>query len=173
MIDVEKAAIVAEIHNRIRHFPGQYTCRVGERGLQLSGGEKQRIAIARTILKAPKIFLLDEATSSMDTRTERAIHRSLCAMCKNKTALIVAHRLSTIVDADQILVMREGEIVERGTHEELLHEEGEYCRMWKEQLKRRDINTSDLLDDNVSTLSNSPSTIQMADVLSQLRRQQK
>lgn len=93
----------------------EYNTKVGERGLKLSGGEKQRVAIARTILKAPKFVLLDEATSALDTQTERNIQASLSRVCENRTTLVVAHRLSTIVNADQILVLKEGEIIERGT----------------------------------------------------------
>lgn len=93
----------------------EYNTKVGERGLKLSGGEKQRVAIARTILKAPKFVLLDEATSALDTQTERHIQASLSRVCENRTTLVVAHRLSTIVNADQILVLKEGEIIERGT----------------------------------------------------------
>ncbi|KAJ9597258.1 hypothetical protein L9F63_011894, partial [Diploptera punctata] len=101
-------------------FPESYETKVGERGLKLSGGEKQRVAIARTLLKAPHIVLLDEATSALDTQTERNIQAALQRVCANRTTIIVAHRLSTIIHADEILVLREGEIVERGRHEELL-----------------------------------------------------
>lgn len=118
--DVIMAARSADIHERILTFPDSYETQVGERGLRLSGGEKQRVAIARTILKAPVIVLLDEATSALDTKTERHIQSALSRVCANKTTLIVAHRLSTIIHADEILVLKEGVIVERGTHEELL-----------------------------------------------------
>lgn len=108
---------------------------VGERGLRLSGGEKQRVAIARTILKAPKIVLLDEATSALDTETERNIQSALNQVCANRTTIIVAHRLSTIIHADEILVLKDGEIVERGRHEELISYGGVYQKMWEAQLK--------------------------------------
>ncbi|KAK3108532.1 hypothetical protein FSP39_010045 [Pinctada imbricata] len=113
--EVERAADAADIHERILGFPKKYETVVGERGLKLSGGEKQRVAIARTILKNPAIVLLDEATSALDTKTERNIQSSLERVCENRTTIIVAHRLSTIIHAHQILVMREGEIIERGT----------------------------------------------------------
>jgi hypothetical protein len=107
---------------------------VGERGLRLSGGEKQRVAIARTLLKNPRIILLDEATSALDNTTERLIQDSIRLLSANRTTLVIAHRLSTVVDADQILVMREGEIVEAGTHAELLEEHGLYHQMWMREL---------------------------------------
>jgi ATP-binding cassette subfamily B protein len=103
---------------------------VGERGLKLSGGEKQRVAIARTLLKNPPIVIFDEATSALDSANERAIQAELQTAARNKTALVIAHRLSTVVDADQILVMEAGRIVERGTHAELLAREGRYAQMW-------------------------------------------
>ncbi|XP_068165594.1 ATP-binding cassette sub-family B member 6-like [Antennarius striatus] len=131
--EVEEAAIAADIHDKIKTFPKGYESQVGERGLKLSGGEKQRVAIARTILKAPQIILLDEATSALDTRTERHIQESLNKMCSNRTTVVVAHRLSTIIGADQILVINEGQIVERGRHEELLLKGGLYADMWKNQ----------------------------------------
>jgi ATP-binding cassette subfamily B protein len=106
---------------------------VGERGLKLSGGEKQRVAIARTILKDPKILLFDEATSALDTKTEREIQRSLHEVSRGRTTLMIAHRLSTVVDADQILVMEEGRIVERGRHDALLASGGRYAEMWQRQ----------------------------------------
>lgn len=136
--DVIEAARGADIHDRILTFPEQYDTQVGERGLRLSGGEKQRVAIARTLLKAPAIILLDEATSALDTQTERNIQDSLNRMCANRTTIIVAHRLSTIIHADEILVLREGEIVERGRHEHLIGQEGVYASMWKQQLESKD-----------------------------------
>lgn len=131
--EVEKAAEYADIHTRILNFPQQYSTKVGERGLKVSGGEKQRVAIARTILKAPEIILLDEATSALDTKTERTIQSALMEVCRGRTTIIVAHRLSTVVHADQILVLKEGEVVERGTHQELLGVGGVYYAMWAEQ----------------------------------------
>jgi ATP-binding cassette, subfamily B (MDR/TAP), member 6 len=133
--DVMAAARNADIHDKILAFPQQYDTQVGERGLRLSGGEKQRVAIARTILKGPQIVLLDEATSALDTQTERNIQSALSRVCANKTTLIIAHRLSTIIHADEILVLKEGEIVERGRHEQLLEESGLYADMWNQQLK--------------------------------------
>lgn len=136
--DVQGAASAADIHDRILTFPAKYETVVGERGLKLSGGEKQRVAIARTLLKAPAIVLLDEATSALDTKTERNIQTSLARVCENRTTIIVAHRLSTIIHADKILVLDEGEIVERGTHEELLERQGPYYDMWQQQLTKLD-----------------------------------
>lgn len=109
---------------------------MGERGLKLSGGEKQRVAIARTILKGPHIILLDEATSALDTETERNIQASLAKVCTHRTTIVVAHRLSTVVGADQILVLKDGRIVERGRHEELLQKGGVYAGMWQQQQTR-------------------------------------
>ncbi|GBP92675.1 ATP-binding cassette sub-family B member 6, mitochondrial [Eumeta japonica] len=138
--DVISAAKNADIHDRILTFPDAYDTQVGERGLRLSGGEKQRIAIARTILKDPAIVLLDEATSALDTHTERNIQAALGKVCVNRTTLIIAHRLSTIIHADEILVLKEGEIVERGNHETLLRQEGVYASMWQQQLENRNDN---------------------------------
>ncbi|MFA9203904.1 MAG: ABC transporter ATP-binding protein/permease, partial [Flavobacteriales bacterium] len=118
--EVEQAAELAHIHAFILAMPDGYQTRVGERGLKLSGGEKQRVAIARTILKNPCILIFDEATSALDTQTERAIQANLKQLSQGRTTLVIAHRLSTIVDADQILVMADGQIIERGTHSELL-----------------------------------------------------
>uniref|UniRef100_A0A1B0CZW1 ATP-binding cassette sub-family B member 6 n=1 Tax=Phlebotomus papatasi TaxID=29031 RepID=A0A1B0CZW1_PHLPP len=123
-IDVITAARSADIHERILTFPDQYDTQVGERGLRLSGGEKQRVAIARTILKSPSIVLLDEATSALDTKTERNIQSALRKVCANRTTIIVAHRLSTIIHADEIVVLKDGVIVERGCHEDLLLKDG-------------------------------------------------
>lgn len=128
------AAKSADIHDRIANMPDQYATQVGERGLKLSGGEKQRVAIARTILKAPDIIMLDEATSALDTMTERNIQSSLSRVCAGKTSIVVAHRLSTIINADCILVLRDGEIVERGSHDDLLKNGGVYKEMWNQQL---------------------------------------
>ena len=131
--EVERAAEYADMHDRILSFPQQYSTVVGERGLKLSGGEKQRVAIARTILKNPSIILLDEATSALDTQTERNIQVSLMKVCQGRSTIIVAHRLSTIIHANQILVLKDGEICERGTHQELLSLEGVYANMWLQQ----------------------------------------
>ncbi|XP_001605354.2 ATP-binding cassette sub-family B member 6, mitochondrial [Nasonia vitripennis] len=133
--DIIAAAKYADIHERILTFPDGYETQVGERGLRLSGGEKQRVAIARTMLKAPKIVLLDEATSALDTQTERNIQSALNRVCANRTTIIIAHRLSTIIHADEILVMKEGEIVERGRHEDLISHGGMYHDMWEAQLR--------------------------------------
>ncbi len=132
-IEVYKAAEHADIHDRILGFPKKYETVVGERGLKLSGGEKQRVAIARTILKDPAIILLDEATSALDTQTERNIQSSLMKVCQGRSTIIVAHRLSTIIHANQILVLKEGEVIERGTHESLLSRNGMYSSMWSQQ----------------------------------------
>ncbi|XP_064926817.1 ATP-binding cassette sub-family B member 6 isoform X2 [Columba livia] len=131
--EVQEAAQAADIHDRILSFPDGYNSQVGERGLKLSGGEKQRVAIARTILKGPHIILLDEATSALDTETERNIQASLAKVCTHRTTVVVAHRLSTVVGADQILVLKDGRIVERGRHEELLQKGGVYASMWLQQ----------------------------------------
>lgn len=133
--DIISAAKNADIHDKILTFPDAYDTQVGERGLRLSGGEKQRIAIARTILKDPAIVLLDEATSALDTNTERNIQAALARVCANRTTLIIAHRLSTIIHADEILVLKEGEIIERGNHETLLSQAGFYASMWQQQLE--------------------------------------
>ncbi|KAI9594064.1 hypothetical protein BDF19DRAFT_466589 [Syncephalis fuscata] len=133
---VRQAAESAQIHSRILHFPDGYETRVGERGLRLSGGEKQRVAIARTLLKDPPIVLLDEATSALDTHTERNIQSALQQVTKNRTTLIIAHRLSTIVHAEQIFVMEDGQIIESGTHADLMKRtDGHYYDMWMKQLK--------------------------------------
>jgi ATP-binding cassette subfamily B protein len=131
--EVEEAARLAQIDAFIRISPHGYETEVGERGLKLSGGEKQRVAIARTILKAPPILLLDEATSALDSHTEREIQDALERVSKNRTTLVIAHRLSTIVGADEILVLDKGQIVERGTHHALLRQAGLYASMWNRQ----------------------------------------
>jgi len=132
--DIVEAAKNADIHDSILNFPEVYETKVGERGLKLSGGEKQRVAIARTLLKSPAIVLLDEATSALDTQTERNIQAALNRVCANRTTIVVAHRLSTIIHADEILVLKEGEIVERGRHADLIALGGVYAAMWEQQL---------------------------------------
>ena len=131
--EIEAAARLAQVHDFVERLPDGYATRVGERGLKLSGGEKQRVAIARTILKNPRILLLDEATSALDTRTEQEISAALRAVASNRTTLVIAHRLSTVTDADEIIVLDEGRLVERGTHEALLDRGGLYAEMWRRQ----------------------------------------
>jgi ATP-binding cassette subfamily B protein len=131
--EVEQAARLARIHDFIASLPDGYQSMVGERGLKLSGGEKQRVAIARTILKNPSILLFDEATSALDTRTEQAIQRSLEEVSRGRTTVVIAHRLSTIVNADEIVVLDRGRVVERGRHGELLAQGGLYADMWRRQ----------------------------------------
>lgn len=134
---IHDACRAASIHDKIMAFPDGYNTKVGERGLRLSGGEKQRVAIARTILKNPKVILLDEATASLDTDTEEHIQRSLATLSHGRTMLVIAHRLSTITEADRILVLHEGQVVESGTHEELLDMKGRYAGMWKKQTRQK------------------------------------
>ncbi len=131
--EIERAARLAHIHEFIVSLPDGYQTRVGERGLKLSGGEKQRVAIARTILKNPAILVFDEATSALDTQTEREIQSHLREVSRDHTTLVIAHRLSTVVDADEIIVLEAGEIVERGRHEALLAANGRYAAMWQNQ----------------------------------------
>jgi ATP-binding cassette subfamily B protein len=131
--EVEAAAKMARIHDFVLDLPDGYEATVGERGLKLSGGEKQRVAIARTILKQPPILLFDEATSALDTHTEREIQESLREVSQDRTTLIIAHRLSTVVHADEVIVLEKGKIVERGTHVALLAAAGRYARMWRQQ----------------------------------------
>ncbi|MDN4037391.1 ABC transporter ATP-binding protein/permease [Massilia sp. YIM B02443] len=136
--DIVAAARAASIHDFIESLPDGYQSMVGERGLKLSGGEKQRVAIARTLLKNPAILIFDEATSALDSRSEQAIQAELKEIAKNRTTLVIAHRLSTIADAQQIIVLDHGRIVERGTHASLLAERGLYAQMWERQLARPD-----------------------------------
>jgi len=136
--EVEEAARMARIHDFVVSTPDGYQTRVGERGLKLSGGEKQRVAIARTILKRPAILLFDEATSALDTHTEQEIQKSLDEVSANRTTLVIAHRLSTVVGADEIIVLDQGRIVERGCHADLLARGGAYAAMWKRQQEGRD-----------------------------------
>lgn len=131
--DIEQAARDAQVHDFIESLPDGYNTIVGERGLKLSGGEKQRVAIARTLLKNPSILILDEATSALDSATERDIQSALDRIATNRTTLVIAHRLTTIIGADQILVMENGHIRERGTHEDLLRADGLYAHLWAQQ----------------------------------------
>jgi ATP-binding cassette subfamily B protein len=137
--EVKQAAEMAQIAQFIESLPGGYETQVGERGLKLSGGEKQRVAIARTILKGPPILILDEATSALDTATEREIQSALEQVSHNRTALVIAHRLSTVVDADQIIVIDNGTIAERGTHAQLIAKGGLYSAMWARQREADEI----------------------------------
>jgi len=135
---IEHAARLAQVHDFVLRMPEGYDTRVGERGLKLSGGEKQRVAIARTILKDPRFLILDEATSALDTRTERDIEAALNAVSAQRTTLVIAHRLSTVVDADQIFVLVDGHIAERGTHRDLLARDGTYAAMWALQAQEEE-----------------------------------
>ena len=137
--EVEHAARLAQVHDFVMRLPEGYDTRVGERGLKLSGGEKQRVAIARTILKNPRILVLDEATSALDTRTEREIETALRTVSAHRTTLVIAHRLSTVTDADEILVLNEGRVAERGTHASLLATGGLYARMWALQIEQGEV----------------------------------
>ena len=131
--EVEEAAKMARIHDFVMSLPDGYQSIVGERGLKLSGGEKQRVAIARAILKKPRILLFDEATSALDSRTEKEIQKSLAEVSSGRTTLVIAHRLSTVVDADEIVVLEAGRVAERGSHAELLGRKGRYAEMWARQ----------------------------------------
>jgi ATP-binding cassette subfamily B protein len=131
--EIENAARVAHIADFIQRLPDKWETTVGERGLKLSGGEKQRVSIARTLLKDPPIMVFDEATSALDSRTEKSIQAELAEISRDRTTLVIAHRLSTIVDADQILVLDHGEIVERGNFFELMQANGRFAEMWKLQ----------------------------------------
>jgi ABC-type transport system involved in Fe-S cluster assembly fused permease/ATPase subunit len=136
--EIEEAARLAQLHDFILTLPLGYETKVGERGLKLSGGEKQRVAIARTLLKNPRILMLDEATSALDTNTEQEIQAALRAVARNRTTLTIAHRLSTVTDADEILVLEDGRVAERGSHWNLLARGGIYARMWAAQAEQED-----------------------------------
>jgi ATP-binding cassette subfamily B protein len=136
--EVIEAAKLSQIHHFVEGLPQKYKTPVGERGLKLSGGEKQRVAIARTVLKRPAILIFDEATSALDSHTEKEIQASLREVSKNRTTLVIAHRLSTIVDADEIIVLKDGRIVERGRHKDLLDRNGEYAAMWQKQQQAKE-----------------------------------
>ena len=136
--EIEAAARAAQVHDFVQRLPEGYDTMVGERGLKLSGGEKQRVAIARTILKNPRILILDEATSALDTRTEVDIGAALANASANRTTVVIAHRLSTVVDADEIVVLVEGQVAERGSHASLLARGGVYAGMWQLQAEEAD-----------------------------------
>jgi len=136
--DIEEAARLAQLDGFIEQLPDGYDTLVGERGLKVSGGEKQRIAIARTLLKDPAILILDEATSSLDTRSEKAIQQALECAARDRTTLVIAHRLSTVVDCEQILVLEHGRIIERGSHDQLLARGGHYAELWRLQQQNTD-----------------------------------
>ena len=152
--EIFEAAKSAHIHNFIENLPDKYETTVGERGLKLSGGEKQRVAIARAILKKPEILIFDEATSALDSKSEKAIQEELKRIASNRTTLTIAHRLSTIADADQILVLDKGSIIERGTHRELLVVKGFYAHMWElqQQEEQSRLQLVDDIEDNPDTM---------------------
>ena len=148
--EIEHAARTAHVHDFIMAMPDGYETLVGERGLKLSGGEKQRVAIARTVIKNPAILLLDEATSALDSHTEQEIQKNLREISRGRTTLCIAHRLSTVVDADEILVLEDGVVVERGRHAELLARDGRYAQMWRRQQESRE-HDGDLPDEVLVT----------------------
>jgi ATP-binding cassette subfamily B protein len=151
--EIVAAAKAAYIHDFIESLPDGYATMVGERGLKLSGGEKQRVAIARTLLKNPAILIFDEATSALDSKAEQAIQAQLKEIAKDRTTLVIAHRLSTIADAAQILVLDHGRVVERGTHAQLLAANGAYAQMWARQQARQEIPSSSPAADDLGTES--------------------
>lgn len=153
--DVYDACRAASIHEKILNFPDGYQSRVGERGLKLSGGEKQRVAIARTILKDPRIILLDEATAALDSETEQHIQTALDKLSQGRTTLVIAHRLSTITTADQIIVLHSGKVAERGTHDQLLSLKGRYASMWRKQIRaQKAAEQAKVLSDRAEQLRN-------------------
>jgi ATP-binding cassette subfamily B protein len=164
---VEEAARLAQIDAFIRATPRGYETEVGERGLKLSGGEKQRVAIARTILKGPPILLLDEATSALDSHTEKDIQDALERVSQNRTTLVIAHRLSTIVGADEIIVLGQGRIVERGTHPALLAQGGLYASMWSRQREAEEAR------EKLALVGDSPVATECDQVIDDDRRKEK
>src|SRR4029079_13869419 len=162
--EVEEAARLAQIDGFIRMSPHGYETEVGERGLKLSGGEKQRVAIARTVLKGPPILLLDEATSALDSRTENDIQDALERVAKNRCPLVIAHRLSTIVAADEIIVLDQGVIVERGAHHDLLRQGGLYASMWNRKREAEEAREKlALVGEEGHTLDQAPPTVAAED----------
>jgi ABC-type multidrug transport system fused ATPase/permease subunit len=150
--EVKDACRAAAVHDKIETFPNKYLTKVGERGVKLSGGENQRLAIARAMLRRPKIVILDEATSSVDAETEAKIHEGFRPLMEGRTTFIIAHRLSTVQDSDLILVISEGRIVEQGNHEQLIALKGKYVSLWSKQqakavLKRPDDANSRTVDE--------------------------
>jgi ABC-type multidrug transport system fused ATPase/permease subunit len=164
--EVYEACRAASIHDKILTFPDGYQTKVGERGLRLSGGEKQRVAIARTILKDPRIILLDEATAALDTETEEHIQEALSTLSKGRTMLVIAHRLSSITTADQILVLHDGQVDERGTHEQLLAQRGRYASMWRKQIRAQKAEAQ-VLQDRAQRLRSASATVGSDDSSSQ------
>jgi ATP-binding cassette, subfamily B, heavy metal transporter len=163
--EVQQAARLAQIDAFVRLSPKGYETEVGERGLKLSGGEKQRVAIARTILKAPPILVLDEATSALDSHTEKEIQDALERVSQNRTTLVIAHRLSTIVGADEILVLDQGAIVERGSHHQLLAKGGLYASMWNRQREAAAAREKlALVDDEVVAPNRNPPALEEPDL---------
>jgi ATP-binding cassette subfamily B protein len=144
---IQAAAQSAELDQFIEKLPKGFETRVGERGLKLSGGEKQRVAIARALLRNPEIFFFDEATSSLDSATEKQIQNNFSKLSRGKTTLVIAHRLSTIIDSDEILVLDDGQITERGNHIELLEQRGLYSRLWAQQEKEEQESIATLEED--------------------------
>ena len=142
--EVIEAAKRANIHDYVMTLPNGYDTQIGERGVKLSGGQKQRLSIARVFLKNPPILILDEATSALDNTTEILIQQSLDELCKGRTTLVVAHRLSTIKNADEIAVVAGGEIIEQGSHDQLLAKDGAYAKLYRQQFREGTEDTKDL-----------------------------